>query len=134
MNRNAMIVSMAGDAVVTTDAAEHPEPRPISGAVAKPWNACTIPGCSHGPCPAKLRAWAGYGRRYICDDPDCDHRACPPRLRADEDHQPFGVRYDGPALPQHVVDFDDNPLGPPLVAVRDEAGEWSLRPAGDLDD
>jgi hypothetical protein len=120
--------------IVLTDAREHPEPRPVPGAVAKPWNACTIPGCVRLPCPAELRAWGGYGGRYICDDPDCDHHDCPPRCRATDDHQPFGVYYDGPALPQHVVDMDGNPLGPPLVAVRDAAGQWSLWLAGDPDD
>ncbi len=133
MNSNAMIVSMAGDAIVSTDVLEHPEPRPVPGAVAKPWNVCTIPGCRHGPCPAKLRTWARYGQRYICDDPDCAHRDCPPRRRADEDRQPFGVFYDGPALPQHVEDFDGTPLGAPMVAVRDTAGDWRLVPAGDLE-
>jgi len=96
--------------------------------------ACTIPACRHDPCPAKLRAWAGYGQRYICTDPECEHLDCPPRLRAEEDHQPFGVRYDGPALPQHVVDMDGNPLGPPMVAVQDGAGRWRLWPIGDPDD
>ena len=123
-----------GDKVVITNATEHPEPPPVAGAVAKPWNACTIPGCRHDPCPAKLRAWASYGRRYICQEAECRHRDCPPRLRATEDQQPFGVPYKGPALPQHVVDMDGNPLGAPMYAVRDEAGEWSLWPAGDLDD
>ena len=129
MNSNAMIVSMSGDAIVSTDSHEHPEPRPVPGVVAKPWNACTIPGCSHGPCPAKLRAWAGYGQRYICADEDCDHRDCPPRRRSEEDFQPFGVRYDGPGLPQHVTDFDHNPLGAPMYAVQDPEGEWRLVPA-----
>ena len=123
-----------GEKVVITDAPVHPEPRPVPGAVARSWGACTIPGCTHGPCPAKLRAWAWYGRRYMCEDADCDHRDCPPRRRADEDRQPFGVFYDGPALPQHVVDLDGVPLGEPMIAVKDEAGEWSLWPAGDLDD
>ena len=50
------------------------------------------------------------------------------------DHQSFRVFYDGPALPQHVVDLDGIPLGEPMIAVKDEAGEWSLWPAGDLDD
>ena len=67
-----------GEKVVITDAPEHPEPRPIPGAVAQPWNACTIPGCTHGPCPAKLRAWASYGRRYMCEDAELR----PPRLPA----------------------------------------------------
>ena len=96
--------------------------------------ACTIPACRHDPCPAKLRAWAGYGQRYICTDPECEHLDCPPRLRAEEDHQPFGVRYDGPALPQHVVDMDGKPLGPPMLAVQDGAGQWRLWPMGDPDD
>lgn len=91
-----------GEKVVITDATEHPEPGPVPGAVAAPWNACTIPGCTHGPGPAKLRAWASYGRRYMCDDPGCEHQDCPPRRRATDDHQPFGVFYDGPSLPQHV--------------------------------
>jgi len=132
MNRNAMIVSIAGDAIVIISSHEHPEPRPVPGAVAKPWNTCAIPGCHHGPCPAKLRAWAGYGRRYICADPDCNHRDCPPRRRVEEDHQPFGVPYDGPALPQHVEDMDGVPLGAPMVAVRDTARDWRLWPASDL--
>jgi hypothetical protein len=123
-----------GEKVVITDAPEHPEPRPVPGAIARPWGACTIPGCTHGPCPAKLRAWASYGRRYMCEDAACDHRDCPPRRRATDDHQPFGVPYVGPALPQHVVDMDGDPLGPPMVAVQNEAGEWSLWPVGDLDD
>jgi len=132
MSRYVMFADL-GEKVVITDAPEHPDPPPVPGAVAKPWNACTIAGCSHGPCPAKLRAWASYGRRYMCDEPGCDHRDCPPRRRAEEDHQPFGVPYGGPALPQHVVDMDGNPLGEPMVAVKNEAGEWSLWPAGDLD-
>jgi hypothetical protein len=127
-----MFVSM-GDGIVTTDAPVHPEPRPVPGAVAKSWGTCTIPACRHDPCPAKLRAWAGYGRRYICDDADCVHRDCPPRRRADEDRQPFGVPYKGPALPQHVVDTDGRPLGPPMVAVQDAEGDWSLWPVSDHD-
>jgi hypothetical protein len=55
-------------------------------------------------------------------------------IRADEDHQPFGVFYDGPALPQHVVDMDGVPLGEPMIAVKDQAGEWGLWPADELDD
>ena len=133
MRRYVMFADL-GDKVVVTDATEHPEPAPIPGAVAQPWNACIIPGCTHGPCPAKLRAWASYGRRYVCDDAECDHHVCPPRRRAEEDRQPFGVVYSGPALPQHVVDMDGTPLGEPMIAVKDEAGEWSLWPAGDLDD
>ena len=70
----------------------------------------------------------------MCEDDGCDHRDCPPRRRATDDHQPFGVPYKGPALPQHVVDMDGIPLGDPMVAVKDEAGEWSLLPAADLDD
>jgi hypothetical protein len=81
-----------------------------------------------------LRAGANYGDRYICKESGCEHLDCPPRLRAEEDHQPFNVRYDGPALPQHVVDMDHVPLGPPLVAVQDAAGDWRLWPAaGDHD-
>jgi hypothetical protein len=128
-----MFVSL-GDGIVTTDAPAHPEPRPVLGAVAKPWGSCTILGCRHDPCPAKLRAWAGYGRRYICEEAGCQHLDCPPRLRADEDRQPFGVSYKGPALPQHVVDTDGRPLGPPMVAVQDAEGQWTLWPAGDPDD
>ena len=123
-----------GEKVVITDAPEHPEPRPVPGAVAKSWGSCAIPDCTHAPCPAKLRAWAGYGRRYICSDEGCAHDDCPARRRAEADHQPFGEPYKGPALPQHVVDFDGNPLGEPMVAVKNETGEWSLWPAGDLDD
>jgi hypothetical protein len=123
-----------GDGIVTTLDVIHPEPRPVPGAVVKPWNACTIPGCTHNPpCPAKLRAWAGYGRRYVCERPRCRHRRCPAKRRADEDRQPFGVPYRGPALPQHVVDTEGKPLGPPMVAVQDAAGDWSLQPAGDAD-
>lgn len=133
MSQHVMYVSLE-DGIVTTDARLHPEPRPVPGAVAKSWGACTIPGCRHDPCPAKLRAWAGYGSRYICPDEGCHHLLCPAKRRAEEDHQPFGVSYRGPALPQHVVDMDGNPLGPPMVAVQDEAGEWSLWPAGDHDD
>jgi hypothetical protein len=133
MSQYVMVADL-GEKVVVTDAPEHPEPRPVPGAVARPWNACTIPGCTHGPCPAKLRAWASYGSRYMCDEVGCDHRDCPPRKRATEDHQPFAISYDGPALPQHVVDMDGVPLGEPMIAVKDEAGEWSLWPAGDLDD
>ena len=119
-----------GDKVVVTDAPEHPEPSPVPGAVTQPWNACTIPDSTHGPCPAKLRAWASYGRRYICSDEGCAHDDCPARQRAEADHQPFGEPYKGPALPQHVVDFDGNPLGAPMFAVKDEAGEWRLVPVG----
>jgi hypothetical protein len=133
MSRHVMFADL-GEKVVVTDAPEHPEPRPVAGAVAKPWNACTIPGCDHGPCPAKLRAWASYGRRYMCDEPGCGHADCPPRRRAEEDHQPFGIAYRGPALPQHVVDMVGQPLGEPMVAVQDESGDWSLWPAGDHDD
>lgn len=132
---DTMIVSMAGDGIVHTDASEHPEPRPIPGAVARSWSTCTIPGCTHTPpCPAKLRAWAGYGRRYICEKPRCKHLDCPPRRRAEEDRQPFGVPYKGPALPQHVVGMDGVPLGEPMVAVQDGEGQWSLWPVGDPDD
>ncbi len=42
----------------------------------------------------------------MCDDAGCDHRDYLPRRRADEDRQPFGMPYKGPALPQHVVDMD----------------------------
>jgi hypothetical protein len=129
MDRNDMIVSMGGDGIVITTAHEHPESRPVPGAVAKPWNACTIPGCPHQPCPAKLRAWAGYGRRYMCGDPDCDHVDCPPRRRSQHDHQPFGVPYVGPALPQHIVDRSGRPLGEPMIAVRTRLGPWTLWPA-----
>jgi hypothetical protein len=94
----------------------------VPGAVAKPWNACTIPGCRHDPCPAELRAWAGYGRRYICEKPGCKHRDCPPKRRSEEDRQPFGVLYEGPALPQHVVDQSGETLAEPMVAVQDGAG------------
>jgi len=132
MDRDTMFVSLA-DAIVISSGHEHPEPRPVLGAVARPWGACTIPGCRHRPCPAKLRAWARYGRRYICDDHDCDHDDCPPRRRATDDHQPFGVPYDGPALPQHVEGMDGAPLGAPMYAVRDAAGDWRLVPAGDLE-
>jgi hypothetical protein len=128
-----MFVSL-GDGIVTTDTPVHPEPRPVPGAVAKSWGSCTIPGCRHDPCPAKLRAWAGYGGRYICQEAGCQHLDCPPRRRADEDRQPFGMPYKGPALPQHVVDREGNPLGPPMVAVRDEVGQWSLWPMGDAVD
>ena len=124
--RTYVMFADLGEKVVITDATEHPEPRPVPGAVAKPWHACTIPGCAHGPCPAKLRAWASYGQRYICDDAGCEHRDCPARQRADEDRQPFGIPYDGPALPQHVVDLDGVPLGDAMVAVRGETGEWRL--------
>ena len=31
-------------------------------------------------------------------------------------------------------DLDGTPLGEPMVAIKNEAGEWSLWPAGDLDD
>ena len=41
--------------------------------------------------------------------------------------------HDGPALPQHVVDMDYVQLGPPMVAVQDEAGQWRLWLASDLD-
>lgn len=133
MHEYVMLADL-GEKVVITDAPVHPEPRPIPGVVSRPWNACTIPGCRHGPCPAKLRAWAWYGRRYMCDDADCDHRDCPPRRRAITDHQPFGIFYDGPALPQHVVDLDGVPLGEPMVAIKDEAGAWSLWPADTRDD
>ena len=132
--RTLVMFADLGEKVVIADAIEHPEPPPVPGAVATPWNACTIPGCTHGPCPAKLRAWASYGRRYMCEEDGCDHRDCPPRRRADEDRQPFGIPYVGPALPQHVVDMEGVPLGEPMVAIQDEAGEWSLWPAGDLDD
>ena len=132
--RQYVMFADLGEKVVITDALEHPEPAPVPGAVAQPWNACTIPGCTHGPCPAKLRAWASYGRRYMCEEAECDHRHCPSKLRADEDRQHFGVPYDGPALPQHVVDMDGVPLGEPMVAVKSETGEWSLWPAGDHDD
>jgi hypothetical protein len=122
-----------GEKVVITDAPEHPEPPAVPGAVAPSWGACTIPGCRHDPCPAKLRAWAGYGQRYVCEEPGCPHRDCPPRLRAEEDRQPFGVPYRGPALPQHVVDMDGNPLGPAMVAVQDGEGQWRLWPVGEPD-
>jgi hypothetical protein len=89
---------------------------------------CTIPGCRHDPCPAKLRAWGSYGQRYVCQEPGCPHMDCPPLLRATEDGQPFGVPYRGPALPQHVVDMDGKPLGPPMRAVQDADGDWRLVP------
>ena len=126
MKHERMIVSMAGDAIVITSGREHPEPRPLPGAIARPWNACTIPGCDHGPCPAKLRAWASYGQRYVCSEPGCLHHDCPPRQRAEEDGQPFGLPYDGPALPQHVIGLDGRPLGSPMQAIRDGDGTWRL--------
>ena len=132
--RSFVMFADLGEKVVITDAPAHPEPQPVPGAIAQPWNACTIPGCAHGPCPAKLRAWASYGRRYICADAGCDHHDCPARRRAEEDHQPFGVPYKGPALPQHVVDMGGQPLADPMIAMQDEAGQWSLWPAGALDD
>jgi hypothetical protein len=124
-------VSMAGDAIVRTTARVHPEPRPLLGAVARPWDSCTIPGCRHDPCPAKLRAWAGYGRRYICGQPGCPHRDCPARRRSDEDGQPFGLPYRGPALPQHVVRMDGTPLGSPMRAESAADGSWRLWPLRD---
>jgi len=63
-----------GDGIVTTDAPVHPGPTLVPGAVAKSWGSCTIPGCRHDPCPAKLRAWAGYGDRYLSKEAGCDHR------------------------------------------------------------
>ena len=131
---SAMIVSMAGDAVVLTDSREHPEPRPVPGAVAPSWGACTITGCRHDPCPAKLRAWASYGQRYVCQEPELPAPRLPARRRAEEDRQPFGVPYRGPALPQHVVDMDGKPLDPAMVAVQDGEGQWRMWPMGDPDD
>jgi hypothetical protein len=70
----------------------------------------------------------------MCEEAGCDHRDCPPRRRADQDHQPFGLPYKGPALPQHVVDMEGRPLGDRMVAVQDAAGQWSLWPVVDPDD
>ena len=61
MNGNTMFVSLA-DGVVISSGHEHPEPRPVPGAVVKPWNACTIPGCSHGPCPGSCGPGPGMAR------------------------------------------------------------------------
>jgi hypothetical protein len=126
MNWDTLMVSMEGDAIVVTTDHVHPEPLPRVGDVVRPWGACTIPGCKHGPCPAKLRAWGRYGQRYICAESGCEHVDCAPKRRAEEDQQPFGVPYHGPALPQHVVDIDGEPLGPSMRAVQDAEGNWRL--------
>ena len=52
-----MFVSLAGDGIVYCDGRRHPEPLVGAGEVAPSWATCTIPGCRHDPCPAKLRAW-----------------------------------------------------------------------------
>ncbi|MFN8621183.1 MAG: hypothetical protein U0869_10605 [Chloroflexota bacterium] len=126
MRHSYRIVSMA-DGVVHTDAQAHPEPQPVPGEVVPSWNACTIPGCTHDPaCPAKLRAWAGYGKRYICDRPGCKHRGCAAQRRAEDEGQPFGKPYFGPVLPAHVVGADGKPLGPAMRAVQGGDGRWRL--------
>lgn len=42
--------------------------------------------------------------------------------------------YGGRALPQHAADMDGKPLSPPMVAVQDAEGQWTLWPIGDLGD
>lgn len=128
MDKYSLMVSMAGDATVVSAGSRHPEEPVNPGEVAPPWNACRIPDCRHDPCPAKLRAWAYYGQRYTCRKEDCDHRDCAARRRAQEDGQPFGIKYDGPALPQHVVTMDGAPLGPTMRAIKVADGSWRLMP------
>ena len=128
MRSQTLFVSLHGGGIVFATGPDHPEPIPGPGVAAPSWNRCTIPACRHDPCPAKLRAWGRYGQRYICEESGCPHADCPPRLRAEEDGQPFGEPYDGPAHPQHVVDLDGRPLGAPMIAVKDADGEWHLVP------
>ncbi|MFO1539917.1 MAG: hypothetical protein ACKOTZ_05640, partial [Chloroflexota bacterium] len=87
------------------------------------------PGCTHQPaCPAKLRAWGGYGGRYMCEKAGCKHRSCPPKRRAEEDRQAFNEPYRGPVLPSHTIGRDGKPTGPRLYAVLGDDGEWRLLP------
>ena len=128
MGKYDIMVSMAGEGVVVSAGPIHPEESIEAGEVASPWNECHIPDCRHKPCPAKMRAWAWYGLRYVCRDEGCDHGDCAARRRADEDDQPFGVRYTGPALPQHTVTPDGKPLGAAMHAVKGSDGRWRLVP------
>ncbi|MFO1541322.1 MAG: hypothetical protein ACKOTZ_12905, partial [Chloroflexota bacterium] len=85
--QRAMFVSI-GDGVVHFDGLSSLEPLPVVGEVVPRWSKCVIPGCTHQPaCPAKLRAWGGYGGRYMCEKAGCKHRSCPPKRRAEEDRQ-----------------------------------------------
>ena len=94
---------------------------------ATPWNVCDTPGCQHNGCGPKMRAWGGYGNRYICMLPECEHADCRAMKRARADHQPFGIYYRGPALPQHTI-YPDGPRGPAMLAVEDPPGYWRLIP------
>lgn len=120
----ALFVNLDGGIVHSDGPGLEPPIKP--GQIAPAWNRCRIPNCKHDPCPAKLRAWGFYGRRYMCSTEGCTHEDCPGRRRAEEDGQPFGVFYDGPALPQHTIGPDGRPLGPPMRAVRDADGNWRL--------
>jgi hypothetical protein len=131
MNHENRAVNLEDGSVLDGDA-RYREPIPAPDEVARPWNVCTIPGCTHSPaCPAKLRAWGWYGQRYICEEPGCPHEHCPPKRRAEDDQQPFGIPYKGPALPQHSVSWDGRPLGPRMRAIQDENVEWHLVPVSD---
>ena len=72
-----------------------------------PWNVCVTPGCAHNGCGPKVRAWGGYGRRYICGLPSCAHLDCAARVRADADGQSFGELYWGPVLPTSATSAAD---------------------------
>jgi len=102
----------------------------LSSPSAPPWYSCVEPGCRHNGCGPKVRAWGGYGRRYICDQPDCQHQGCAAQKRAQADEQPFGQIYRGPALPQHTVWPNGRPGGPPMRAVEGPPGYWQLVPLG----
>lgn len=129
MTRRSVMVVSIGDGVVHVDGLSSREPLPVVGEVAPPWSKCVIPDCTHSPaCPAKLRAWGGYGARYICSKEGCRHRSCPPKRRAEADRQVFNEPYKGPVLPSHTVGRDGKPLGPRLYAVRGADGQWRLLP------
>ncbi len=67
MSRYVMFADL-GEKVVITDATEHPEPPPVPGAVAKPWNACTIPGCRSRCCELRPR-YRRYGEAGLRPKP-----------------------------------------------------------------
>ena len=122
-----------GEKVVITDATEHPEPRPVPGAVARPGTPAPSPAAPTVPVPPSCGPGRATGAATCARTPTATTATAHPGGGPTRTTSP-SASPKGPALPQHVVDMDGVPLGEPMVAVKDEAGEWSLWPAGDLDD
>ena len=97
----------------------------------------SVVGCLHHPRlpPRPLsREVAGLGRLRAAVHLQGPRAATTTTARPDfaprRTSSPSACRYEGPALPQHVVDMDGKPLGPAMVAVQDANGDWRLVSAG----